>query len=649
MTKNPTTLSFTILSLILVSCLSLFGQKFGDVKLNDFNVELNEVDALADAVYLIKKEEVEYGYKDDNLVIFYKVHERIKILTRAGEAYANFSFGLWDEPNFKENLVGIKGISYNVVDEKIEKTKLSKDEIISEKISKNYQSIEFVMPNVKIGTIIELKYKFIVPFSHSLDRFFFQTEIPVEYAEYTVNIPDEIVLTPIASGSVQLESKQANYISNEFIGQKYTFSTRDVSSLRSDDYVMNINDYRSSLKFEISQTQWKKDKVRQYSSSWNQVAKELNKHDNFGLELERELKSLDLQILNAKKQEGKEQIKFLYDYIRENYTWNEAYGIYTESLTKAVEDKSGNVSELNLLLCNLLKKAGHEVRPALIKTRERGLQNDLFPSLSEFNYVIVEVIFENEVILLDATEKFLTMGNIPTRAVSNNYFVIESNQGNIKTLNNPNNYLKAVALSYEVDMTEEALIGNGKEKYSNYGAVLERELMIEEGQQFEETLGQDESRGNTTGFEKIENKDDIYNPLTYVIEKNLYKEIKFIEDKILIEACLDSPYGENPFTEDQRAFPIFYTNKINISWSYQIRVPEGYTVETIPETIFISLGKSNDKYLYDCKVFNDIIQITSKIKVNNEIIPAEQYEAAKQFYEVIERKHQEKIILVRSN
>lgn len=642
---------FTIIIILMfLNLQELIAQKFGKIELEDFEVELNEKDSLADAIYLINKEYVEYTYRGEDLVVTYRVHKRIKILKEGGEKYANHSFGLWGRPSYKEGLVGLKARSYNLEKGKVIETILAKDQIYDEETSEDYRQRKFAIPNVKVGTIIDLVYEKRTPFTRSVRRFFFQKEIPVKFAEYIVNVPIPFEMTPIPTGHIPLERETAGYSGTVFNGTKYTFTAKDIPALKDDEYVLNIKDYRSSLKYEISRVDWR-DGVKEYSSSWNQIARKLEESSDFGEEIKRKLKSLDLQVINAKKLEGKDQIKFLYDYVRENYTWNGEYGIYTENIKKAVENRSGNIAEINLLLCNLLIKAGHDARPALVKRRSDGLQNQNYPGITDFNYVLVEVIFNNEVILLDASDKLMPMGILPIEAISNNYLAVEPNSGIIKPFVNPNSFQKLLAISYELDLDEEALVGKGKIRYFNIASVEERKdnavvkEEIDESEEDEEDI--DDLKENTTRITSIENESDIEKPLTYNIEEHLYNEVKFIEDKIIIDACLDAPYDENPFTEDTREYPIFYPYKINITRALQIKIPESYSLESSPEALAVRIGENDGNYIYDCKVVNNTILLTSTLSIKNDIILPQQYSSIKEFYDLIVAKNKEKIILVK--
>src|SRR5690606_111681 len=106
--------------------------------------------------------------------------------------------------------------------------------------------------------------------------------------------------------------------------------------------------------------------------------------------------------------------KGVYDYIVGHYEWNGLNGKYCEQgLRKAFEAKSGNVGDINVSLIAALRYAGLEADPVILSTRSNGYATELFPSLSDFNYVIARLVIDGETYLLDATDPLMPFGMIP--------------------------------------------------------------------------------------------------------------------------------------------------------------------------------------------------------------------------------------------
>ena len=87
-------------------------------------------------------------------------------------------------------ITGIQAQTINLVDGKVEITKLDKKLIYTKTIDKWTSEITFTLPNVKPGCIIEYKYNLNVNSYGGLPFWVFQEKIPVRYSEYTTSIPD---------------------------------------------------------------------------------------------------------------------------------------------------------------------------------------------------------------------------------------------------------------------------------------------------------------------------------------------------------------------------------------------------------------------------------------------------------------------------
>src|SRR5690606_6295901 len=80
------------------------------------------------------------------------------------------------------------------------------------------------------------------------------------------------------------------------------------------------------------------------------------------------------------------------------------------------KENVGNIADINLMLTSMLRYAGINANPVLVSTRSHGIS--LFPTREGFNYVISAIEVENNVILLDATEKFTYPDILPERALN---------------------------------------------------------------------------------------------------------------------------------------------------------------------------------------------------------------------------------------
>jgi hypothetical protein len=119
----------------------------------------------------------------------------------------------------------------------------------------------------------------------------------------------------------------------------------------------------------------------------------MTKAFNYKPVLDSILKPDDLEINNIQR---------IYKYVRENIAWNGEFTLLAmNDLNKVFEKKSGTSSEINLLLIGLLRRAGFTVDPVLVRTRNLGRIENMYPVKDQFNHVVAQVIVNGKVIYLD--------------------------------------------------------------------------------------------------------------------------------------------------------------------------------------------------------------------------------------------------------
>ncbi len=175
----------TLLLLFLISFTSLFAQKqeLGKVTIDELQEKKHPLDTSAVAAILFKIGEVNFEFSPENgFTMVTKVKTKIKIYKKEGYDWANQAVRYYIAGNSKESVNFKNAVTYNLVDGKIEKTKLKSDGEFKEAINKFWSRKKITMPNVKEGSIIEYEYELISNQIGTIDRWDFQSSIPVNYS-----------------------------------------------------------------------------------------------------------------------------------------------------------------------------------------------------------------------------------------------------------------------------------------------------------------------------------------------------------------------------------------------------------------------------------------------------------------------------------
>lgn len=176
-----------------------------------------------------------------------------------------------------------------------------------------------------------------------------------------------------------------------------------------------VDDYETK-----SQREWLvSNRVRGYVhyrlDTWSQFNQKLLENERFGKRLIKHLSthtSFDEIPLNDKS--GISRIEAVFNYVQESYNWNGQYQVYANrDLNDIPENGKASGAEINLILVQLLRKAGFKADPVLIRTSNLGQPETVFPVHHQFNHVIAMVNLDEEMFLLDAITKSKPYHELP--------------------------------------------------------------------------------------------------------------------------------------------------------------------------------------------------------------------------------------------
>jgi len=637
----------SILTLLLIVSIQLIlaqDVKFGEVTLEELEEEYYPKDSSANAAYLYK---YRYTYiQNESLVT--EIYHKIKIYNKDGLDFATKRIKLYKSNSADERVSGLKANTYNLVNGKIEINKISKASIFRTEYHKRQDHYTFTMPNVKEGSIIEYKYKIYSPFFTNIDEYKFQHSIPVKKLYSKLYTPAFFRFKKKVKGFLPVipkrDHKRDARIGVEVNITEYNMS--DIPALEDELYVDNIENYRSGVEYELVAINYTTH-TKYYSQTWGDVAKSVNKSDTFKNKINK--KSYfkdDLDNLLSDVITNDDKIKKVFEFIKSKVKWNEIEGVYTfNGMPKAYKTGVGNVGDINLMLISMMRYAGLKANPILLSTKDNGIPRH--PTIDGLNYVICGIELNNKVILLDATSKYTNQNILPIRTM--NWF---------GKLIRPDNTIKNIVLT---PIKLSTTITNMNVKLSTEGTIngmIRNVYRNHHGFQFRENytkisnddyLSEIESlNGNIEISEhKLDNIDNVDKPVVEIFSFSKDNYIEIIDDKMYFSPLLFFAMNSNPFLAEERLFPIDFVFPWNKKYQISIKIPDGYTLESIPKSIKIKLPNKLGEFVYLIKRSNNKIQLSCHTKMTYSKIPASQYAFLKQFYNQIIIKQGEKVILVK--
>ena len=526
-----------------------------------------------------------------------------------------------------------------------------------------------LLPNVSAGSIIEIKYKVVSPFLYAIPRHYFQKDVPVEFSQLKVDVPNYFTMAPIPTGVIPLNRKEEEKITFGADVTQYTFDASDIPGIEDDKYVLDINDYRASLKYELSKISYPGRTTKHFTKDWNSICKNLSKAKDFGDAMKKKVKPAEDLLNTISTLSEKEKLFKIVDFINSHVTWNGNTSRYgSTSYKKLFEANEGDVAEINLLLINLCRKAGLEAHPVLTKNRLHGIFNTNYPSLTEINYVFAQVEIDGEELFVDATSPYFEPGNLPLRALNIQGVVIKDDKYQIIELTNTNLIYKRFAGKYNFNLDENRMEGAGNYVVKNYAAVKARRKLKEENndedqQEFLKEFNEDEESDEEGGEDEVEDdeteEEDVYNysgteglenkygNIMSSFDAQLYSPLETIGDEIYIDAFVSLIFDENPFLKEMRQYPAFFNSKHHINHVSILKIPEGYVLKSRPENITLKMINDKGSFSYKINEAQGSITVNALFKINDDIFMSEEYASLYEFFNQIILKQKEKIVFVK--
>jgi uncharacterized protein YjhX (UPF0386 family) len=616
----------TIVFLLLFFIFSTQGNsqdlpKFGKIDIKDLQMVNYQPDSSAEAVVLFDNGVGEIKF-DQNRSVFYvefERHTRIKILTTDGYNWANVEVPLYRDGSKKEIISSVSAITHTLEGGKVISTKMDKNAIFDEQVNDYWDNKKFTLPNVKVGSVIEFSYKISSTFIFNFPDWTFQRNIPTVRSQFVAKIPDYFKFERYMQGyhpvtsfqedaemetiNLQIKNKNNNRLgqgttttSNTKISYKkdlLTIVSDNIPAFRKEPYMASSSDFISKLNFELSTISMPNSAPQNFLGTWGTINKTMLETNSYSTDLngsgflKNEVASL---IENAVSDDDK--IQRIFDHVQSKVKWDNRNRKFLDSSFKGViEEGEGSSAEINLLLINMLRKAGFEADPVMISTRSNGAIREYFPVSNQFNYVIA-VVERGEVdLLLDATDRTLPMNLLPVRCLNGNGWRVSDLRAGWIALNSGGQL--GTSSFAEMSINEEgALVGKVEVNYLDYTGSAMRTKALGDEKRFKEEI--EETQGWEITSLELKKEEDLKKPFGASFLMKSTSNIENLGDLIYINPFLIDKLEENPFKLEERQFPVDFASNQTSNYVFMLKVPEGYMVESLPQNIALGLPKTMD-------------------------------------------------------
>ncbi len=653
MKRQISTIIFLFISSFVFSQTDYNTSKYR-VTLSDLEMKTYEKDSTANALVLY-----EYGnsYVDKNdYDLRTEEKHKIKILNKEGFDQATVIIYLYNNNRNSESIKDIIATTYNLEDGNVIITKLEKEDIFEEKYNDNYTLVKFTLPNIKEGSVITYGYTKKSPFMFKYKGWDFQSEIPKIYSEYRASIPANWDYNIKLVGAQKLSENESELKENCLTGGNgayahcgnYKYVMENIPAFIEEDFMTSKQNYLSRIEYELKTFSGFNGVISDYTKTWETVDKDLKTDGDLGRQLK---KSIDLNELLSEDIINEPNVlkkaHSIYNYVQENFTWNGDYKLFTEGSVKdLLKNNSGNASSINILLHNLLKEADIEVKPVLISTRDNGFATKIHPVLSDFNYLIVQATINKKTYLLDATDKYLSFGDIPFRCLNEYGRLLDFKNGSewidIKPINKS-------SIQYKVDLklNEDGIIGGEvNSKITGYHALRSKKKYYANPDLY---------------IKKIEDRNPYFEILDFDLTDEDIKSKDFKEkysleyqsdetgNNIYLNPFFVTFFNENPFKLQERTYPIDFGYKDSYLYILKLDFSKNYSVAEKPIDVNVALPNNTGTLRFATANTGNSINVLLKIEFKSHIYTPEYYPYLKEFFSKIVDIQTKSLVLLKKH
>lgn len=654
--------SFLIALLVSFVTLNVNAQDFEYGKITGDDVDLKNTILDSNANAMVIKEFGTASMKVDegggNLFIDFQYHVRIKIFNKNGFDNGNIVIPLRIYNDNLDQIYELKATTINFVNGRLTRVELDPKKVFTEKKSKYTTLKKFTMPNLVEGSIIEYSYRMHIPSIFNFKSWEFQSDIPKLHSEYIAFIPGLYNYNASLRGAQKLTSSNAELSKGCFtMGgrsidcSKMTYIMKNVPALVEEEYMTAPSNFKSAISYELSDYLLLNGGKKSVTKTWKDVDKELVDDKSFGGQIKRQdvFKDLLPEILKNTN-DDLSKAKAIYQYIRKTIKSNGFIGIFSDlNIKNALEKHSGNIGDINLALIAALNAAGIDTEALILSIRDYGMVNDLYPVISDFNYVVAKVNIDNKSYLLDASEPLLPFGLLPLHCING--------KGRVINLKKPSYWYDLTASQkqitrYNLDatLTDKGIIkGTLTTSSAGYAAFNKRKQIAAATSvdEFVEKLDERMPRISILSH-KIENIDSLENPLieVYEIEMKTFDNMNL--DKFYLNPFFINRVEKNPFNLNERTYPVDLGAAKEERVTIMLKLPANLALADQPKDVAMALENNGGRYLTSTSVSENTLVFSQIFQLNQPIYHSEQYLSLKEFYSRMIQVQKTDVLLTKS-
>ena len=614
--------------------------RFGAVSDSELEMTVYPPDTSAAVLVLYRKSVTDATVTSSLTFMRRTVHtERIKILKESGRDYADYKIFYATDSDPREQVKDIKVVTYNLENGKRTVDKLPHKLIFDEEVSDRRRSVSFSAQNVRVGSVVEVSFTLDSPYVADIGTVYLQSTVPINISEAVVSYAEYFHFNRMMRGSVPCQAETSSNPETVMIGgstlsfANMTDSYRavDVPAYKAASHCYCPDLYRFGYTYDLRYIDIDNVYHQDYSTSWGKVD-ELFRTEGRLKDFYAKSRFTD-EAARAKADTVDEaaQVAAIRNAVVDKVRWNDRISSHA-SAAKAFKKQEGDSADINALVAAALNGAGFTADPVFLRTRSKGRIMDFHVSADAYNAVVLRVTSPSgQTWMMDASDDCGYLNVLPEDYLVEQARVIplKGDAGWVNLSGLCRNQLSdTVAMevaadgsitgtcslrgynNWASDMKDEY---DGYDKPDDYAAAIENEDGIE-----------------VDGLEFVGNGE--WSPDASV-SFSFSGEATVSGEHIYIRPFLTRYHSEGDFRDPERQIPVEFPFAETINYSARITIPEGYTVESLPQATMLNGGFMGSRTVVQC-VYDGGRTVSVNFRYNRglSIVSPEQYGALRDFW-----------------
>ena len=649
-----------VLSVLSLLCLSAAAQsikintKFGSVSDEEVNMTTYPADTSASVLILHRHHEIEiYVDGKSGLMQRETIVERIKILKESGKDYPDYKiiYSVQTDPN--ESVSEIKVTTWNMEGGKKVKSALARNMIFNEKYDESHRSISFSAPDVRVGSVVEVRYTFRTPRVGSFGTLYLQKYQPVNISELVVQYPEMITFNKMTQGAFPVKSDRTSegkmtMMDNnryDYTSIKESYVAYDVPAMKEEPFMYYPDKYRLAMDYELSSFSIPGQVYKSYSTTWDAVDKIIY-DDGIVKEFCRKTKFEDqVKAIVAQGLSEEETIAAVRRVVLDAVRWDKTRTGIVPETGKATREGEADAPTLSALVACALKEAGFTVSPVFYRPRTYGPLKDYHVALSSYRAVLLKVVSPSgKVHFMDVVDNNAYLDVLPANClVDRGRSLAETGLAaweNLAATQKKNLLNVVVNLTPHPDGEVE-----GKTSVVGYNLCSTRLKYNRDKFQEEEEYVEDLEKEEKIEVVSLSFKgQDEWSPECSV-DYSFTARADVAGDRIYLKPFFSRFHDAAAFRSQERKFPVEfpYTESINISCS--VAIPQGYEVESLPQSTAFSFPDLKSQAVVRWLQDANMVVVRMQFKRDESFLPVDKYGDLRLYWEQLCNIYDSTIVL----